>query len=146
MGKSVQEDAWDSRDDLLLASILSGSTITEAGQLAQVARNQAGKRVNRPTFQRRLAEYRKELREATTQQIAHATKRALDTLVEIMEERENAATVRVSAARALLASTITPSGDMPDVRIENREELLAKVAAEIEEMAKRGKVPEMVTA
>lgn len=103
---TLQKATLDERDELLLASIVAGTTITAAAEHVGIGRPAASGRVNRPEFQAALAERRAEIRAATQEQLIHSAKQALDTLNDVMADVEARDSDRVAAARVVVGVTI----------------------------------------
>lgn len=88
-------------DDVLLAELVGGASITEAARAASVGRATAQRRLRDPAFQARLAAARAELVTWLTTALTADGELARQTLRNVCE-RGISETAKVTAARALL--------------------------------------------
>lgn len=99
-------------DGALIAALASGKTHTDAAKLAGVSLRTLTRRLNDPAFRQQVLQARAALIEKATGRLADSATRAADELVELLADES--ATVRLSAARALLdyAGRFTEANDV----------------------------------
>ncbi len=129
----------DTTDATILAAIVAGQTRSEAAAAASVHVATVYRRLQEPTFQRALAEARNEILDASIDRSRRAVSRALDTLIEIMEDRGQAGGTRVAAARAALSALVSPGAEprFQDDDLETPEIMRAKIDLELAELEVR---------
>lgn len=90
------------KQNKFLIALLKEQTTEEAIEVAGIARNTAYGYLRDPTFQDTLRDARKESVMMVSQQLSNAGKKAVHTLIEIMNDESAPATSRVSASRTVL--------------------------------------------
>lgn len=110
-------------DSVLIAALASGKTQREAADIAGVSMRTLARRQAEPGFRQQVLEARAAMIERATGKLAKATTRAADALLDLLDDES--ATVRLSAARALLdyAGKYTETTDITE-RVSRIEALL----------------------
>lgn len=90
------------RKETALAALLSHKTVKEAAEAIQISESTLYRYLKEEDFRQAYRAARKMRIECATQQIQDALDESIMTLRGIMEQDDNAASVRVSAARTLL--------------------------------------------
>lgn len=85
-----------------LNTYLQTGSVKEARKEAGVSIRQGTRYMNDNVFQRVLNQQKKELLDGVTYQLQQASIQAIETLIEIMNDEEAPASVRVSASRSIL--------------------------------------------
>lgn len=103
-------------DAVLLAQLATGSTVKDAASAAGVSESTGYRRLRDPEFASQLADARAQVVAETIAMLVSAGPRAVQTLVELLDEPTPAPTRR-NAARDILAY-IVELGAVPDLRAE----------------------------
>jgi len=117
------------RDRLMAAPLAAGMTHEQAAATTGVSRKTIERRLSVPVFRRELDRARAELFDRVLGQAAKHATRAVEVLAAIMEDQNRAASVRVSAARALLDNSL---------RFREQVSLAERVARLEEALARQG--------
>lgn len=123
-------------DDQILKALLEGASQREAADRVGVSERTVRRRVADPGFQRRLQEAQAEILKRMQRRVVASAIRAVGTLDEIAQDAEQAAMVRVNAARTLLTAATaqqpskveltTAAGDEQDSAIAKLRALLSE--------------------
>ena len=124
-------------DSLIVAALAAGNTQEQAATLAGVGVRTVARRVTEPDFRQAVLEARAGMIERATGRLAESTTRAAAALLALLDDES--ATVRLSAARALLdtAGRYVEAGDTAE-RIARLEELIQTQLPEQPTPMKRG--------
>jgi hypothetical protein len=93
-----------SADELLIAALAGGATISAAARLARVGESTVKRRLKDADFRIQVNEVRGEILARTVGSLAGATTRAVDTLCALLDAE--AEPVRLGAARAILSEVV----------------------------------------
>lgn len=113
-------------DNQLISALLSSPTIKSASDMVGLSEQAVYSRLRKPDFRAKLQNARDTQFQVISSKLEDANFRALDTLLQILDDREVSAGIRVRAAQTLL-----------DLSLKNREQadILARIQT-LEEMLK----------
>lgn len=89
-------------DEILLSALIACGSIRAAAKIAECSETTIRTRLNDKVFRERYEDAKKTILNEACDALSARLTRAIDTLCEVLEDTENAATVRVSAADSLL--------------------------------------------
>lgn len=89
-------------DEILLSALVACGSVRAAAKNAECSETTIRTRLNDKVFRERYEEAKKAILNEACDALSARLTRAIDTLCEVLEDTENAATVRVSAADSLL--------------------------------------------
>lgn len=89
-------------DEILLSALIACGSIRAAAKIAECSETTIRTRLNDNDFRQRYEQAKGTILTEACDAISARLTRAIDTLCEVLEDTENAATVRVSAADSLL--------------------------------------------
>ena len=89
-------------DEILLSALIACGSVRAAAKIAECSETTIRTRLNDKVFRERYEEAKKAILNEACDALSARLTRAIDTLCEVLEDTENAATVRVSAADSLL--------------------------------------------
>ena len=89
-------------DEIILSALIAAGSIRAAAKIADVSETTIRTRLNDNDFRQRYEQAKGAILTEACDAISARLTRAIDTLCEVLEDTENAATVRVSAADSLL--------------------------------------------
>lgn len=89
-------------DEIILSALIAAGSIRAAAKNADVSETTIRTRLNDDDFRQRYEQAKGTILTEACDAISARLTRAIDTLCEVLEDTENAATVRVSAADSLL--------------------------------------------
>lgn len=95
-------DLTRQKDEAILAALISCGSIRKAAKIAGVAESTVRKRLNDETFRERYEQAKDGILSEACDALSARLTLAIDTLSEVLADTENAASVRVSAADAML--------------------------------------------
>ena len=93
-------------DELIIAALCKCGSIIEAAKALGVSKNTVANRMNDDAFKTRYEEAKQNILSEAVDSMKLRTAKAINTLTEIMEDKSNPATVRVSAADSMLRHTL----------------------------------------
>lgn len=113
-------------DNQLISALLSSPTIKSASDMVGLSEQAVYSRLRKPDFRAKLQNARDTQFQVISSKLEDANFRALDTLLQILDDREVSAGIKVRAAQTLL-----------DLSLKNREQadILARIQT-LEEMLK----------
>ena len=114
------------RKEKFLLAYLNTNTIEEARKEAGISESSAYNYLNDPLFKAEYRNKRREIMQHVTSRLQHSATLAVDTLNEVMEDKENSTpSARVQSAKAVLENAYKAI-ELEDLaeRIEQLEELL----------------------
>jgi intergrase/recombinase len=88
-------------DELLLSTLLTTSSQTEAAKILKINKQTVCRRASQPEFKEKLSQYRKQILENTSTKIINATLKAVDVLDSLLESKNEM--TKYSAASRLLS-------------------------------------------
>ena len=89
-------------DEILMSALIACGSIRAAAKIAECSETTIRTRLNDDDFRQRYEQAKEAILTEACDAISARLTRAIDTLCEVLEDTENAATVRVSAADSLL--------------------------------------------
>ena len=89
-------------DEILLSALIACGSIRAAAKIAECSETTIRTRLNDNDFRQRYEQAKGTILTEACDAISARLTRAIDTLCEVLEDTENAATVRVSAASEIL--------------------------------------------
>ena len=89
-------------DEIILSALIAAGSIRAAAKIAECSETTIRTRLNDNDFRQRYEQAKGAILTEACDAISARLTRAIDTLCEVLEDTENAATVRVSAADSLL--------------------------------------------
>ena len=89
-------------DEILLSALIACGSIRAAAKIAECSETTIRTRLNDNDFRQRYEQAKGAILTEACDAISARLTRAIDTLCEVLEDTENAATVRVSAASEIL--------------------------------------------
>ena len=98
--------AADLKDEKIIAALLSTNNVREAAKVCGVSKDTIYRRLQKPEFNKKYMAASRDLLKAHTAQLQCFTGEAIETLAEIMKDKINAPTVRVSAAAEILRCSL----------------------------------------
>ena len=93
-------------DELIIAALCKCGSVIEAAKALGVSKNTVANRMNDDAFKTRYEEAKQNILSEAVNSMKLRTAKAINTLTEIMEDKSNPATVRVSAADSILRHTL----------------------------------------
>lgn len=93
-------------NEIIISALLTCPTLDKAAQMCGLSVRQLYERRQDAAFMQKLAEAQTQALATTTRFLQHATGSAAAALLEIVENREQPAQVRVTAAKAILEQAI----------------------------------------
>jgi hypothetical protein len=121
-------EKFDRKHEEAIAALLQTTTIGKAAEVAGISDRTLRRWLQRPDFQAAYRAAKRELINGAVHTLLHATDSATHVLVSIMNDAEQPATARVSAARTILAMVLrTFHDDDLDGRLAALEARLAEV-------------------
>lgn len=89
-------------DEKILAALIASGSVRKAAKVAEVAESTIRNRLNDDAFRARYEQAKEAILSEACDALAARLTLAIDTLCSVLENEENAATVKVSAADAIL--------------------------------------------
>lgn len=112
-------------DNQLISALLSSATIKQASDEVGLSEQSVYSRLRKPDFREKLQNARNDQFQVITSKLEDANFKALDTLINILDDKETSAGIRVKAAQTLLDLSLR-NREQADIisRIQNLEETL----------------------
>lgn len=112
-------------DNALVSALLSCSTIKQAAESVGLSEQAVYSRLRKVDFRTKLQNARTTQFQVISSKLEDANFKALDTLINILDDKETSAGIRVKAARTLLDLSLKNREQIDVIsRIENLEEML----------------------
>lgn len=93
-------------DERIIAAILSTSSVQDAADMAGISPRTISNRLKEPDFKKKLDEARRELWKGYAKSLQSSVGKAIQTTVEIMENPEAPAQVRLNAAESIIRNSL----------------------------------------
>lgn len=112
-------------DNQLISALLSSATIKQASDEVGLSEQSVYSRLRKPDFREKLQNARNDQFQVISSKLEDANFKALDTLINILDDKETSAGIRVKAAQTLLDLSLR-NREQADIisRIQNLEETL----------------------
>lgn len=112
-------------DNQLISALLSSATIKQASDEVGLSEQAVYSRLRKPDFREKLQNARNDQFQVISSKLEDSNFRALDTLINILDDKETSAGVKVRAAQILLDLSLKNREQIDVIsRIENLEEML----------------------
>lgn len=112
-------------DNALISALLSCPTIKQASDEVGLSEQSVYSRLRKPDFRAQLQNARDNQFQVISSKLEDANFKALDTIIDILDDKETSAGIRVKAARTLLDLSLKNREQIDVIsRIENLEEML----------------------
>lgn len=112
-------------DNALVSALLSCSTIKQAAESVGLSEQAVYSRLRKPDFRTKLQNARTTQFQVISSKLEDANFKALDTLINILDDSEVSAGIKVKASRTLLDLSLKNREQIDVIsRIENLEEML----------------------
>ena len=114
-------------DNQLISALLSSATIKQASDEVGLSEQSVYSRLRKPDFREKLQNARNDQFQVISSKIEDANFKALDTLINILDDKEVSAGIKVRAAQTLLDLSLK-NREQADIisRIQNLEEMLGE--------------------
>jgi hypothetical protein len=93
-------------DERILAALIAAGSVRRAAQIADVSESTIRNRMADPAFRAKFDKLRGDILQEATAGLTAKLESATGTMAEIMEDKQNPASVRVSAADAVLRHSL----------------------------------------
>lgn len=112
-------------DNQLISALLSSATIKQASDEVGLSEQSVYSRLRKPDFRKKLQSARNDQFQVISSKLEDANFKALDTLINILDDKEVSAGVKVRASQTLLDLSLR-NREQADIltRIQNLEEML----------------------
>jgi hypothetical protein len=118
---------FERRHELAIAALLKTTSVSAAAKASGVGERTLRRWLDMPEFQAAYRRARRELISGAVHALLQATSSATDTLIAIMQDADQPATARVSAARTILQMVLRAlNDDNVHERLSEMERLLAE--------------------
>lgn len=112
-------------DNALISALLTCPTIKQASESVKLSEQAVYSRLRKPSFRAELQTARDNQFQVISSKLEDANFRALDTLINILDDKEVSAGIKVRAAQTLLDLSLKNREQIDVIsRIENLEEML----------------------
>ena len=112
-------------DNQLISALLSSATIKQASESVGLSEQSVYSRLRKPDFRTKLQNARNDQFQVISSKLEDANFKALDTLINILDDSEVSAGIKVKASQTLLDLSLKNREQIDVIsRIENLEEML----------------------